>query len=109
MKNAKLTFGMLIWAILLLAGCHEIGHGRPGEYGGSVGRMERVEGTVTIVDRGHGTFEMGLRDSSKVVFFVGADTRPAAKDRFASLKVGDYVRAEGRYKESNHFDLESLR
>ena len=72
--------------------------------------MEEVEGTVTIVDRGHGTFEVTQRNRDKVVFFVGRDTRSAAKDRFADLKVGDRVRVEGRQREErNQFDLESLR
>ena len=109
MKFGNVVFGLVAMASIALASCHEFGHDRPGDYSRRSGRMEQLEGTVTIVDRGHGTFQMGLRDSSKVVFFVVPDTLASAKDRFARLQVGDYVRAEGRHRDGNNFELESLR
>ena len=115
MKIAKSASGLLVLAILVLSGCHEFGRdrdwdrdrdrGRPGDSGDRPGRMAEVEGTVTDVDRGHGTVEITRRDGSKVVFFVGQGTRPAAKGRFANLREGDRVRAEGRQREDRYFDL----
>ncbi len=110
MKVANSIFGVLVLGLLVFTGCHEMGRDRDrGDYRGRTGRMEEVEGTVTIVDRGHGTLEITRRDRSKVVFFIGPETRASAKDRFADLRVGDRVRAEGRQREDRHFDLETLR
>jgi tRNA(Ile2) C34 agmatinyltransferase TiaS len=119
MKFAKSASGLLVLAILVVSGCSEFGRdrdwdrdrdrGRPGDSRDRPGRMAEVEGTVTDVDRGHGTFEITRRDRSKVVFFVSRETRPAARERFANLREGDRVRAEGRQREDRHFDLETLR
>lgn len=111
MKNAKLTFGTWIWAILLLAGCHELGHyeGDRGDRGGRVGRLERFEGTVTIVDRGHAAFEIGTRNSERFTFLVVPNTRNSARDRFGSLKVGDFVRVEAYRRDQSNYELEDFR
>jgi hypothetical protein len=75
---------------------------------GNVGRLERLEGRVEHVDSRRGTFEIRDRSNRLVVVSLPYDAPLAISDRFKRLREGDYVRVEGRFLNSERFELENF-
>jgi len=92
MKIARL-FGFLTFAILTLAGCHELGHvDGPGDYG-TIGGND-VVGEVRYVDARARTIEVRLETGRTVSTRYDDRTRVTYRQRdyaVSNLEPGDYV------------------
>jgi hypothetical protein len=82
--------------------------GYGGGSGGSVARLDKLEGRVEYVDPRRGTFEIRDRNNRLVVVSLPYDSPRAISDRFKRLREGDYVRVEGRFVNRERFELENF-
>ena len=82
------------------------GYGSRG--GGSVGRLNTIEGRVEVVDSRRGTFEMRDRSNRTVVVSLPYGAPRSVADRFNRLREGDYVRIEGQFLNQDRFELENF-
>ena len=80
---------------------------RGGSGGGSVERLDRIEGRVERIDSRRGSFE--VRDRSRIVLVtLPYNASRSVSDRFNRLREGDYVRVEGRYISDDRFEIEAF-
>ena len=84
------------------------GYGGASSGGGSVGRLERLEGRVESVDSRRGTLEIRDRNNRLVVVSLPYNAPRAITDRLNRLREGDYVRMEGRFLNRERFELENF-
>jgi hypothetical protein len=82
--------------------------GYGGGSGGSVARLDKLEGRVEYIDPRRGTFEIRDRNNRLVVVSLPYDSPRAISDRFKRLREGDHVRMEGRFVNREHFELENF-
>jgi len=76
--------------------------------GGKPGRLERLNGRVEYIDTRRSLFEVRDRDGKRVMVLLPYDPSRSEKNRFRSLREGDYVRLEGRFLNAGRFELESF-
>ena len=84
------------------------GYGEAGSGGGSVGRLEKLEGRVEFVDSRRGTLEIRDRNNRLVVVSLPYNAPRVITDRLNRLREGDYVRMEGRFVNRERFELENF-
>jgi ribosomal protein L19 len=75
---------------------------------GQKGRLDSFEGSVAYIDNRRGSFEVRNRQNRLVVVTLPYNTPRAVSDRFNRLRVGDYVRVEGRFINQDRFELENF-
>ena len=70
--------------------------------------LQTVDGRVEQVDLQRSSFE--IRDQSRERVFVSLpyNAQRSDVDRFRALRVGDYVRVEGRFLDRDRFELENF-
>ena len=70
--------------------------------------IQTVDGRVEQIDFQRSSFEM--RDQSRERIFVSLpyNARRSDVDHFRALRVGDYVRVEGRFLDRERFELENF-
>lgn len=67
--------------------------------------LQRLEGTVNSLDRTRGTFELRSGgNTTQVVLNYNASS--TVRDYYSRLRVGDYVRVEGRWIGQNSISVE---
>jgi hypothetical protein len=71
-------------------------------------RLERLEGTVEVLDRPRGTFEIREPSGSRVVVSLPHNARRPDIDKVQRLRTGDYVRLEGRFIHPDRFELDAF-
>jgi hypothetical protein len=69
------------------------------------GTLQSVEGTVRQVDRQNGLFLLDGGGSSRVVVSMPYSPSRADRNRFQSLRAGDYVRLAGVYLNATRIEL----
>jgi hypothetical protein len=93
MKHVSRIFGFLAFAVLALAGCHELGHvDGPGDYG-SLGGNDLI-GEVRRVDTRNRQIELRSDSGGNVQVRYDNNTRVVYRQRdyaVANLEPGDYV------------------
>ncbi len=80
---------------------------RGGYAGGSVGRLDRIEGRVGYIDSRRGSFEIRERGRT-VLATLPYNPRRSVSDRFNRLREGDFVRVEGHYVNDDRFEVEAF-
>ncbi len=70
--------------------------------------IERLEGSVEYVDRERGTFEIRDRSGSRIVVSVPRNAPRWDSDRVRRLRGGDFIRMEGRFINTDRFELEAF-
>jgi hypothetical protein len=63
---------------------------------------------VAYIDNHRGSFEVRNRQNRLVVVTLPYNTPRAVSDRFNRLRVGDYVRVEGKFINQDRFELENF-
>ncbi|HEU0014379.1 MAG TPA: hypothetical protein VFQ45_11880 [Longimicrobium sp.] len=81
--------------------------GTNGTYGGQYG-TQTLDGRVGRIDRTNGAFELSSNQGTTVVTLPYNPDR-YARDRFASLRQGEYVRVEGRMLSQGRLELVGFR
>lgn len=79
---------------------------RSGDVRGS--RTDRLEGTVDHVDARRGQFELTDDSGRRVTVTLPYNPRRNDAERLQDLRRGDHVRIEGRFLNSDRFELESF-
>jgi hypothetical protein len=71
-------------------------------------RIQTVDGRVERVDLQRSSFE--IRDQSRETVLVSLpyNARRSDVDHFRALRVGDYVKVEGRFLDRERFELENF-
>ena len=67
--------------------------------------LQRLEGTVNTIDRTRGTFEIRSGGNSTSVI-LNYNATSAVRDYYSRLRIGDYVRIEGRWIGQNSISVE---
>src|SRR5688572_11924653 len=67
--------------------------------------LQRIEGTVSIIDRNRGTFEL-RSGGTTVVVALAYNATSAVRDRYSRIRSGDVVRLEGRWVGQNTMQVE---
>lgn len=60
------------------------------------GGLQQLEGTVGVIDRTRGTFELRSGGSTTIVS-LAYNATSTVRDRYNRLRSGDYIRLEGRW------------
>jgi hypothetical protein len=93
MKHLSRLFGFLAFAVLAVAGCHELGHmDGPGDYGG-LGRNDLI-GEVRRVDTHNRQIELRSESGRNLQVRYDNNTRVVYRQReyaVSNLEAGDYV------------------
>jgi hypothetical protein len=78
--------------------------------GGSttLGRLDRLEGSVEHIDSRREMFEVRDRQNRLVLVTLPHNPSRNLGERFSRLREGDFVRLEGRFVNQNRFELESF-
>ena len=69
------------------------------------GTLQSVEGTVRQVDQQNGLFTLDVSGSSRVVVSMPYSPSRADRNRFQSLRAGDYVRLAGVFLNATRIEL----
>lgn len=72
---------------------------------GNTEGVQRLEGTVSTIDRTRGTFELRSGGNTTSVI-LNYNATAAVRDYYNRLRVGDYVRVEGRWIGQNQMSVE---
>jgi hypothetical protein len=75
---------------------------------GRLGRLDRFEGTVELIDSRRGVFEVRDRQNRLVLVTLPSNAPRTVSDRFNRLREGDFVRIEGRFVNQERFELDSF-
>jgi hypothetical protein len=67
-----------------------------------------VDGRVEQVDFQRSSFEMRGQSTERVLVSLPYNARRSDVDHFRALRVGDYVRVEGRFLDRERFELETF-
>ena len=70
--------------------------------------IQTVDGRVEQVDFQRGSFEIRDQSRERVLVSLPYNARRSDVDHFRALRVGDYVRAEGRFLDRDRFELEGF-
>ena len=84
------------------------GQGETSKGNGNIGRLEKLEGRVELVDSRRGTLEIRDRSNRLVVVSLPYNPPRGISDRLDRLREGDYVRMEGRFLNRERFELENF-
>ncbi|MEX2281622.1 MAG: hypothetical protein WEE89_03930 [Gemmatimonadota bacterium] len=67
--------------------------------------LQRLEGTIGLIDRNRGTFEL-RSGGTTVVVSLAYNATSAVRDRYSRIRSGDVVRLEGRWVGQNNLQVE---
>ena len=70
--------------------------------------IQTVDGWVERVDFQRSSFEMRDQSRERVLVSLPYNARRSDVDHFRALRVGDYVRVEGRFLDRERFELETF-
>lgn len=70
--------------------------------------IQTVEGRVKRVDRQRSSFELRSQSGERIFVSLPYNARRSDVDRVRGLRVGDYVRIEGRFLDRDRFELENF-
>jgi len=70
--------------------------------------IQTVDGRVEQVDFQRSSFEIREQSRERVLVSLPYNARRSDVDHFRALRVGDYVRAEGRFLDRERFELENF-
>lgn len=70
--------------------------------------IQTVGGRVERVDRQRSSFELRSRSGESIFVSLPYNARRSDVDRVQALRVGDYVRIEGRFLDRDRFELENF-
>ncbi len=70
--------------------------------------IQTVDGRVEQVDFQRSSFEMRGQSRERVLVSLPYNARRSDVDHFRALRVGDYVRVEGRFLDRERFELETF-
>ena len=70
--------------------------------------IQTVDGRVEQVDFQSSSFEIRDQSRERVIVSLPYNARRSDVDRLRALRVGDYVRVEGRFLDRDRFELESF-
>jgi len=70
--------------------------------------IQMVDGRVEQVDFQRSSFEMRGQSRERVLVSLPYNARRSDVDHFRALRVGDYVRVEGRFLDRERFELETF-
>jgi len=70
--------------------------------------IQTVDGRVEQVDFQRSSFEIREQSRERVLVSLPYNARRSDVDHFRTLRVGDYVRAEGRFLDRERFELENF-
>jgi hypothetical protein len=71
-------------------------------------RIQTLAGQVQSVNRRDNLFALDHRPGQVVLVLLSQYVRESDKDRFRTLRAGDYVRLEGKFTERDRFELLSF-
>ena len=71
-------------------------------------RIQTLAGQVQSVNRRDNSFSLDHRPGQVVLVLLSQYVRESDKDRFRTLRAGDYVRLEGKFTERDRFELLSF-
>ena len=71
-------------------------------------RIQTLAGQVQSVNRRDNSFALDHRPGQVVLVLLSQNVRESDKDRFRTLRAGDYVRLEGKFTERDRFELLSF-
>lgn len=70
--------------------------------------IQTMDGRVARVDFQGSSFEINAQSRETVLVSLPYNARRSDVDRFRALRVGDYVRVEGRFLDQERFELENF-
>ena len=70
--------------------------------------IQTVDGRVEQVDFQRSSFEIREQSRERVLVFLSYNARRSDVDYFRALRVGDYVKVEGRILDRERFELENF-
>lgn len=70
--------------------------------------IQTVDGRVEQVDFQRSSFEIRGQSRERVLVSLPYNARRSDVDRFRALRVGDYVRVEGRFLDRERFELDTF-
>jgi hypothetical protein len=70
--------------------------------------IQTVDGRVEQVDLQRTSFEIRGQSRDRIFVSLPYNARRSDVDRFRALRVGDYVRVEGRFLDRERFELENF-
>jgi len=70
--------------------------------------IQTVDGRVEWVDVRRNSFEMRDQSRERVIVALRDNARRSDVDHFRALRVGDYVKVEGRFLDRERFELENF-
>jgi len=71
-------------------------------------RLEKLDGTIEFVDTRRGIFELNDGGRRRVTVVMPYNPARRDQDRFRRLREGDHVQLEGRFVNSDRFELEAF-
>jgi hypothetical protein len=71
-------------------------------------RIQTVDGRVEQVDFQRSSFEIRDQSRERVLVSLPYNARRSDVDHFRALRVGDYVKVEGRFLDRERFELENF-
>jgi hypothetical protein len=85
--------------------------GSPNDNGntGGVGGLFSLSGSVGAVDRNRGTFELRQQGGGSYLVALPYNPTSTTRNRFQSLRTGDWVNLSARQVSETRFELESFR
>ena len=73
--------------------------------GSTTSGLQRLEGTVVVIDNNRGVFEVRTGGTNYTVS-LPYNASSTVRDRFNRMRSGDFVRLEGRWLSQGHLQLE---
>ena len=70
--------------------------------------IQTVDGRVEQLDFQRSSFEIREQSRERVLVFLSYNARRSDVDYFRALRVGDYVKVEGRFLDRERFELENF-
>jgi hypothetical protein len=70
--------------------------------------IQTIDGRVEQVDFQRSSFEMRDQSRARLLVSLPYNARRSDVDHFRALRVGDYVRAEGRFLDRERFELDGF-
>jgi hypothetical protein len=70
--------------------------------------IQTVDGRVAEVDFQRSSFEINAQSRERVLVSLPYNARRSDVDHFRALRVGDYVKVEGRFLDRERFELENF-
>ncbi len=70
--------------------------------------IQTLDGRVEQLDFQRSSFEISGQSGERIFVSLPSNAQRSDVDRFRALRVGDYVRVEGRFLDRDRFELENF-